>query len=109
MRKILLIICFIIPLFASSQSIDLVYRFSVNNITSIDSAKQVQLEVIQQSNITSCNFIDECDCFKLTTSSFISYANLKNILLLGGYNLYGDVYLSDGRVLKETIQTQINK
>lgn len=103
--------CFIIPLFASSQtqSNNLVYRFSISNIIDIDSAKQVQYNLLQESMITSCNFIDECDCFKLTTNSFISYNSFKNILYNKGYQLSGDIHLSDGRVLREIEINQINQ
>jgi len=102
-----------IPLFAFTQSEenpnDLIYKFSVNNITDMNSAKQVQLGLLQDTLVSSCWFIDGCDCFKLKVSSFMSYSDLKNILSTSGYQLSGDVSLSDGRVLKEITINQSTK
>ena len=94
---------------AQANPNDLVYKFSVNNITNATPAKQVQLILLQQPNITSCKFIDEADCFKLVTYDFISYEMIKNILLANGYELTGDIKIADGRILKEKLspQTQV--
>ena len=104
-KTIIILLLTLTTIFSFGQNNSLVYRFSVDNIVNIDSAKQVQYELLKETPITSCNFIDECDCFKLTTSSFISYSDLKNILYNKGYRIYGDIFLSDGRILKETTQT----
>ena len=104
-----LLLASLVPTSAGAQSNpgDLVYKFKVSNVVDNTPAKQVQLVLLQQPNITSCKFIDEADCFKLVTHDFISYEMIKNILLANGHQLNGDIEISDGRVLKDKISPQI--
>jgi hypothetical protein len=91
------------------NSLELVYKFTVNGISTPELAKQVQYEIQQSLVNSSCVFIDECDCFKLATTDLITYNTLKNILSANGYQLLGEIYVSDGRVLKPIIGHQTEK
>jgi hypothetical protein len=93
----------------NASSSELVYKFTVNGISTPELAKQVQYEIQQSVVNSSCVFIDECDCFKLATTDLITYNTLKNILSANGYQLLGYIYMSDGRVLKPIIGHQTEK
>lgn len=78
---------------------DLVYKFKVQGIEEPAMAKSVQVVLLQEATTTSCVFIDESDDFKLASSSPLTHAALKTLLLANGHALFGPVYVSDGTVL----------
>jgi hypothetical protein len=88
---------------------DLVYKFSLQGIVDPVAAKPVQYALMEQPGITFCNFIDECDCFKLGSSTPLDYATLKDLLHDQGYELIGEVLASDGTVLTPPSATQEQK
>lgn len=78
----------------------LVYKFVVDGISDRPSAKPLQLALMEQASVTGCVFIDECDCFKLSTDAPIRYGMLAEVLSAAGHALVGEVLVSDGTVLR---------
>lgn len=86
-------------LFAQEIPGDIQYRFYVSDISSRESAKMVQYQMLQDTSIHSCTYIHLCECFKINTPLTLNRATLSSILEGIGYELTGILYCGDGRVL----------
>ncbi len=84
--------------FAQSEG-ELTYKFTVEGVTDKSEAKLVQHGFLQESYTVSCVFIDECSCFKLTSSEALSYEFLRTLLANNGFELSTKVMVSDGTIL----------
>ncbi len=93
---------------SSSQKQNLVYKFSIQNITTPPEAKNIQYMLHQDIENSTSIFIDECDCFKISTDKQLSYQYLQTIISSYGYNIQGDIYVSDGRKLSPPIDNDTN-
>ncbi len=78
----------------------LVYKFTVENITDQVSAESVKQTLLSNSIFASVKFFDEADCFKLTATEILTYDSLKEALLVDGYHLSNEVFLSDETILR---------
>lgn len=85
--------------FGQSSGSDLIYKFSVQGIQDRAAAKVVQYALMEHAFSTSCDYIEECTCFKLGVNAAIDYVTLKNILQDNGHVLTGEILLSNGTVL----------
>lgn len=81
-----------------------VYKFSIENVIDQVDADQVIQSLLSNVNFTSANFIDEADCFKVTTNQPVSYEMLKVSLADEGFILSDKVLLSDGTIIQETTE-----
>jgi hypothetical protein len=77
-----------------------VYKFSITDISTPELALPVQMLLMDKPYASSCSFIDECDCFKMSVSSSVEYTELAEALSHGGYALSEEIFVSDGRILK---------
>lgn len=82
----------------------IVYRFTITDVIDATQATAVQNLLMTKEFATSCNFIDEADCFKLSSSERITYETLKEALLAEGFILSSEVFLSDGTVIRSIVQ-----
>lgn len=85
--------------FAQSEGA-LTYKFTVEGVADKSEAKLVQHSFLQEAFTVSCVFIDECSCFKLTSSEALSYEFLRTLLANHGFELSEKVLVSDGAILK---------
>lgn len=94
-------------LYAQEIPGDIQYRFYVRDISTRESAKMVQYQMLQDTSIHSCTYIHLCECFKINTPLTLNRAQLSSILEGIGHELTGVLYCGDGRVLQPpSISTQ---
>ena len=81
-----------------------VYKFSVNGVTNPTEAAPIMTLLMEQSFSSSCTFIDDADCFKLSSElNNLTYNALYTALKNEGFNLSTEIATSDGRSLHQTI------
>lgn len=85
-----------------------VYKFTVSDVTDPSHANGVQSLLMSNDFISSCTFVDEADCFKLTSSKPLTYETLRDALLSEGFILSEKVLLSDGTIIKSK-ESEINQ
>ncbi len=78
---------------------DLAYKFTVDGVHDRAEAKPLQYALLERATVRSCDFIEECACFKLACSAPLDYATLDNMLQQNGRRLSGTVEVSDGTLL----------
>lgn len=91
---------------AQSGEGDLIYKFSLQDISTVATAKPVQYAMMAEPFATSCDYIDACACFKFGSNTPIDYATLQHILLDTGHHIVGEVLVSDGTILHPTIVSE---
>lgn len=85
----------------------IVYKFSVSGVANPEEAAEVMALLMEESFSSSCTFIDEADCFKLSSElSDLTYDTLAAALKKEGFELSTEVLTSDGRSLHKTITIQ---
>jgi len=86
---------------------ELIYKFTVQGITEPGVAKGLQAQLLQHAGMSSCTFIDACDCFKLSTTEVLDHSALRSLLQSCGQVLTGPVEVSDGTVLTAPTTTPL--
>jgi len=86
---------------------ELIYKFTVQGITEPFTAKPVQAQLLLHAGMSSCIFIDACDCFKLSTTETLDHSGLRGLLQRCGQVLVGPVEVSDGTVLTAAAATPL--
>ena len=78
---------------------DLAYKFTVDGIHDRAEAKPLQYALLERTTVRSCDFIEECACFKLASSVPLDLATLDAMLRENSRSLSGTVEVSDGTLL----------
>jgi hypothetical protein len=79
---------------------DLIYKFTVDGVSHRADAKPVQYVLLERSFVHSCEFIEECGCFKLASEVPLDYAALNDLLGDTPHRITGTVEVSDGTLLQ---------
>ena len=79
---------------------DLIYKFTVDGVSHRADAKPVQYALLEQPFVHSCEFIEECGCFKLASNVPLDHAALNDLLGDARHRLSGTVEVSDGTFLQ---------
>ena len=85
------------------------YRFYVQDVDTREEAKLVHFALIEYPEISWCDYIHDCGCFKINTSLHLDREHFSGLLEDIGYELSGTLYCGDGRVLPEPVQTSEEK
>lgn len=109
--SLLFVITFVITpssLFAQTSSSGaletVVYKFTIADVINPAEADAVQKLMMSNKFANSCSFIDEADCFKLSSNERLTYAALREALLSEGFILSAEVFLSDGTIIRSLVE-----
>jgi hypothetical protein len=97
---LLLVTCTVARAQAQVAEGDLVYKFTVDGVSHRADAKPVQYALLEMAFVHSCEFIEECGCFKLASSVPLDHAALNDLLGTARHQLSGTVEVSDGTFLQ---------
>jgi hypothetical protein len=92
---------------ASNDQNTIVYKFSVAGVTTPTEAAPVLGLLMEQSFSISGRFIDECDCFKLSTNTEVDYEDLSTPLSDESYLLSDTIENSYGKTITEKTTNNI--
>lgn len=93
------VLCLCAAALAQEQEGDLVYRFTVQGVADRETAKPVQHAMLEHVSVHACEYLQECQCFKMATPAALTYGQLRAMLMATGFVLTGTVTVSDGTVL----------
>ena len=85
---------------AQGDETGLVYKFQLQGVNDPALAKPIQYALMEEPEVASCIYINECACLRLNTTHDYDWIGFFHLLHDLGYTIDGLVMVSDGRILE---------